>query len=902
MDPEFLGAMHDRWKEDPTGVDESWQLFFQGFDLASCPRACVASDRANDQSNVASLIYNYRDQGHRLAHVNPLKNPPESLADLRLDRFGLSQGDLDRVFDTGRMFGPQTATLKDILQTLRTIYCGSIGVEYLHIQDVAMRRWIQKQVEENFNKPQLSQQEKKNILHQLIDAETFETFVHRRYLGQKRFSIEGGETLIPILIQIIESAALGDPPVEEIVLGMAHRGRLNVLVNVLNMSFGDIFSEFEDNFIPGSVAGDGDVKYHIGYASMYRAKNQQRIRVSLTANPSHLEASGPVVLGRARAKQHLRELGDAHHHSRVLPLLVHGDAAFAGQGMVAESLNLARLKGYRVGGTVHIIVNNQIGFTTLPGDSRSSEYVTDVAKMIGAPVFHVNGDDPEACVHVARMALGFRQRFERDVIVDMLCFRRHGHSEGDEPAFTQPVLYKDIREHATVRQIYARKLEDEGVLTNAQAKEVGVVFNQHLDQAQREVKKKSHKSPLHGFLGLWQGFGDAYRFREVETGVVHAVLVTVARGLTTLPEGFRLHPKLARTLPGRLAAVEKKQKVDWGLGESLAFGSLLLEGHSIRLSGQDSQRGTFSHRHSVWRNMNDETAYIPLDNLDPRRARFRVFNSPLSEASVLGFEYGYSLVDPQHLVLWEAQFGDFANGAQVIIDQFLVAARSKWIRASALVLLLPHGYEGQGPEHSNAYMERYLMACAENNLQVCVPTTPAQLFHVLRRQIKQPYRLPLILFTPKSLLRLPDARSKVEELETGSFQALLDDPTPPKDCRRLIVCCGKVYYDLQRMRDERAVPAALVRMEQLYPFDEQGLKRILAGYQEVDTLVWAQEEPENRGAFRFVAPWFQEFLEGRKFIYAGRPASASPATGSLSRHRQEQQRLLQKALGVEEET
>ncbi len=892
LDPVYLEELHRTWQKDPRSLDPSWQHFFQGFELASCPRSCTASPQAQDQSRVASLIYNYRDQGFRLAHTNPLRPPPARLPELELESFGFSDKDLTRVFDTGHLPGPQRATLNEILKLLRETYCGPVGVEYLHIHDVAVRRWLQSQMEPSRNRRDLPRARQLEILEQLIDAELLETFIQRHYMGTKRFSLEGSETLIPLLHAVVERAP--EAGLSEIVLGMSHRGRLNVLANLLDKSYAAIFSEFEDNFLADSVGGDGDVKYHKGYSSDHQNSQGKTVHLSLTANPSHLEAVDPVVLGRVRAKQ--RQHGDSERRKQVLPLLVHGDAAFAGQGLVAETFNLSRLDGYQVGGTIHVVVNNQIGFTTAPEQSRSTDYATDIAKMVEAPIFHVNGDDPEAAVAVAELALKYRQEFGLDVVVDLVCYRRHGHSEGDEPAFTQPRLYRKIRKQTPVRQLYSRQLVEAGVISAQEMQGLTRRFTQRLDTALKQAKE-GQPEPMFTGTSTWDRLQLEYSDAPVETAVSAQVLDAVARGVGTIPEGFHLNPKVARLLPKRLAAVEQRGNVDWAFAEVLAFGSLLLEGVPIRLSGQDSERGTFSQRHAVWRDIESEDRYIPLNNIGQDQAKLCVYNSPLSEASVLGFDYGYSLTEPGMQVIWEAQFGDFANGAQVIIDQFIVAAQAKWERSSGLVMLLPHGYEGQGPEHSNAYLERYLAACAEENMQVCYPTTPAQYFHLLRRQMKRPFRRPLIMMAPKSLLRHPRVVSPVEELTQGRFAEVLSDPAPSGSPRRLVLCSGKLFYDLLEARDKEQLDhVSLARVEQLYPFPAAQLEQIARQGEGRVEVVWAQEEPRNRGAWSYIAPRLKKVIQGREIEYVGRPDRASPATGSLRRHRQEQSEIVRRAM------
>jgi 2-oxoglutarate dehydrogenase E1 component len=909
---QYLETLYAQWKREPATLSETWQAFFEGFELSMCPRACVAAESARDQSRVASLIYAYRSQGHRIAAVDPLGGQAPSYPQLELAQSGLAERDLGRVFDTGHLGGssdgdvaslPARASLGEIIAILREIYCRSVGVEYVHIQDTEVRRWLQAQMEPTRNRPPFERAKRLETLRLLVDAELFETFIGTRYPGQKRFSLEGAEALVPAVHAIVELAPeLG---AVELVVGMAHRGRLNLLANILDKSYETIFSEFEENLIPSMVGGDGDVKYHKGFSSDHMSARGGSVHLTLTANPSHLEAVDPVVQGRTRAKQRRRD--DTAERRRVVPLLIHGDASFSGQGLVAETLNLSQLEGYRTGGTVHLIVNNQIGFTTLPTEARSTPYCTDVAKMIEAPIFHVSGDDPEAVVHVAELALRFRQRFGRDVVVDMICYRRHGHNEGDEPAFTQPVLYRKIKDHPGVRRLYTQRLIEEGVLSEDEGRAIGDELRAKLQRAFESVKAsdggaegEERRTPA-AFEGVWAGLDQPYSDQPVETGVSHPDLCEVARSLFTAPEGFALNPKVARQLPQRLHAVVERQpsSIDWATAELLAFGTLLLHGVPVRLSGQDTARGTFSQRHAVWQDMQTQQAHVPLNHVGPGQARFCVYNSMLSEAAVLGFEYGYSLDEPQMLIVWEAQFGDFANGAQVIIDQFVISSYAKWRRASGLVLLLPHGYEGQGPEHSNAYLERYLAACAEHNLQVCNLSEPAQYFHLLRRQVGRPFRRPLVVMAPKSLLRHPRCVSDVERLLEGHFAEILDDPSAPELARRLVLCSGKLYYDLLegRARLGREHEVALVRVEQLYPFCDWRMLQVLQRYPKLGEVVWAQEESQNRGAWSYMAPMLRTFFPDLPLRYAGRPASASPATGSLRVHRRTQEEVVRQALG-----
>ncbi len=900
---DYIEELHDQWRKDPSSVGESWQSFFTGFELASCPRSCVASQSARDQSNVASLIFAYRSEGHRQAKIDPLK-PPTPHPGLALDSFNLSDADLDRVFDTGHLGGPARATLREIIAVLEETYCGAIGVEYVHIQDVPLRRWIQARIEPRRNQPNFDRERKRETLRHLIDAELFESFLQSRYLGQKRFSLEGAESLVPGVHALVELAPeLG---VEEIIIGMAHRGRLNVLANILDKSYEMLFSEFEDIADRYMAGADGDVKYHKGFNHDHVNSAGKSVHVSLAANPSHLEAVDPVVEGRVRAQQRRRD--DIDTRTKVVPLLIHGDAAFSGQGLVAETLNLSQLSGYRTGGTVHIIVNNQIGFTTSPEEARSTPYATDIAKAIAAPVFHVNGDDPEAVIYAVELALLLRQEFGRDVVVDINCYRRHGHNEADEPAFTQPLLYAAIKQHEPVRKRYTRKLIGEGLLPPADEAAIDEQIRAELERAFAAVKAAEDAPPVsddataEGCRSL-----EPYSHAPVTTAVAHDTLVDVAGALTTIPPGFALNRKIARHLPQQLAAVRDGGDINWALAEALAFGTLVRDGNGVRLSGQDSARGTFSHRHAVWYDTKTAAPHTPLLHVHADQARFCVHNSLLSEAAVLGFEYGYSLDEPDMLILWEAQFGDFANGAQVIIDQFIVSSCSKWGRACGLVMLLPHGYEGQGPEHSNAYLERYLAACAQDNIQVCNLTTPAQFFHALRRQLKRQFRKPLVIMTPKSLLRHARVTSPIAELAEGHFREILDDPSPPAVVEHLVLCSGKVYYDLLAGREvgpadslePRSAPAAaLIRIEQFYPLNRDLLREIVGKYPAARRIVWVQEESQNRGGWSFMFPHLHQMFPDHNIEYVGRRASASPATGSAKVHREGQERIVREALAL----
>ncbi len=895
LDPDWIELMYEQWRADPGSLSDSWQAFFRGFELASCDRACASGERADSQSRLIKLIDAYRRRGHEVAWLDPLQERPALSDRLRPEAFGFTDRDLDRVFDTGDLSLPQQASLREVLAALQRTWCGSIGVEYMHIQDARQRSWLQTRMERSRGRPELPREQKRDILGRLIDADIFETFLHTRYRGQKRFSLEGAEAIIPALHAVVELAPeLG---IEELVVGMAHRGRLNVLANILDKSYAEIFAEFEGSFLPGQVYGDGDVRYHKGFSSAYFNRAGRVVHVGLAANPSHLEAVDPVVQGLVRAKQ--RQRGDADERRKVVPLLVHGDAAFAGQGIVAETFNLSQLQGYKTGGTVHLVINNGIGFTALPEESRSTRYCTDVAKMIEAPIFHVNGDDPEAVVLVSELALRYRQEFGRDVVVDVFCYRRHGHNESDEPAYTQPLLYARIREQLPVRQRYTAQLVAEGLLLPEDEERIAQRLSERLARIHDEVRRAAHHEELPAFGGRWEGMEPPWPDEPTATGVDAAVLAEVGRALCTLPEGFEVSRKFARQLARRSRALDGAGPIDWALAESLAWGALLVEGFQVRLSGQDSVRGTFSQRHAEWTDPGTGAHYRPLNHIRAEQAHFCAYNSSLSEAAVLGFDFGYSLAEPQMLIQWEAQFGDFANGAQVISDQFVVASYSKWARSSGLVLLLPHGYEGQGPEHSNAYMERWLAACAEINIQVVQPSTPAQYFHLLRRQMLRPFRLPLVVFTPKGLLRHPACVSALSALERDQFEEVLDDPTPPASPQRVVLCSGRIFYDLQARREAEGLQerVALVRVEQLYPYPRRQLQALLSRYGSA-RWVWAQDEPRNRGGWSFMRLGLLADHPGRPVAYAGRAPSASAATGVRRQHDREQEAVLRAALGL----
>jgi 2-oxoglutarate dehydrogenase E1 component len=890
---DLLDSLYADWRRDPNAVDPGWRAFFEGVEFAGAADGPSGID-ARLQTGAVRLITAYRDLGHLAAHLDPLTpTPPAPPWLISLDRFHLSDADLDKPVDASMYFGLDgLMPLRDVLDALRTTYCGTLGVEYMHIQDIPARSWLAERMEPRRNQPNLPLRQKLRTLMTLHWAELFEKYLHTKYVGQKRFSLEGGETLLPVLDAIVEKApSLG---VKELVIGMAHRGRLNVLANVLRKPFEEIFNEFEDRYVPDATDGDGDVKYHMGFSADVATSDGGRLHLSLAPNPSHLEAVNPVVQGRVRAKQ--RKHADADRKAGV-PVLIHGDAAFAGQGLVAECLNMANLAGYRVGGTVHIVVNNQIGFTTSPRDARSTQYCTDIAKVIQAPIFHVNAEDPESAVYAAELALEYRQQFKSDVVLDIVCYRKWGHNEGDEPSYTQPVEYRKIRAKEGAAAVYTKRLVSAGTLTAEEADAIDAEFRAKLDTSLKQVKESPpRKKGMRGFSGVWTGLTSRFAPGGPPTGVPAEILHRIADSLVRVPDGFHWHPKLKEILEKRYAEVRAGGKLDWGTGEALAFGSLVLGGHPVRLSGQDSRRGTFSHRFSYLYDYETGAPYCPLANLDPAQAPFDAYDSNLSEAGVLGFEYGYSLDSPEDLVMWEAQFGDFANGAQVIIDQFIASGESKWNRSSGLVLLLPHGYEGAGPEHSSARLERFLQLCAEDNIQVCNFTTPAQYFHALRRQVLRPFRKPLVVMTPKSLLRLP--LSPVEEFVSGRFREVIDDTVPADRVRRVLVCSGKVYYDLLEKRNElKTDEVAIVRLEQFFPWPEAALGEALSRYRKATEWRWVQEESQNMGGWFFVEPRLRAM--GVPAKYVGRDASASPATGSKHVHDLEQAALLTQAFTAE---
>jgi 2-oxoglutarate dehydrogenase E1 component len=891
LSPSWIESQYEIWKNDPDQLSQEWHAFFAGFELGATrptpEEECLSIGDALKHSAVQSLIYRYRDIGHLLACTDPLS--PCSLEHplLSLANFGLDNSDLERTFHT-RRFMKQTATLKEIVQVMRSTYCGSIGVEFMHIQDPTERQWLIDQMEPCCNRGAFTPEERITILRKLKEAALFERALQKKFPAQTRFSLEGGDVLIPLLDAAVTKAAkLG---ITDVIFGMPHRGRLNVLVNIFGMPYESMFAEFSDNVEYG-VVGEGDVKYHKGYSADLTVPGGTPIHLTLTANPSHLEAIDPVVEGKCRARQD--RLGD-EGESLVLPLLIHGDAAFAGQGTVAETLNLSQLAGYRTGGTLHIVVNNQIGFTTLPIDARSTHYATDVAKMVRAPIFHVYGDDPEAVVYATQLALTYRDRYRKDVVVEVICYRRHGHNEGDEPYFTQPLMYQQIKLRPQLHTLYEMELLGEG-FDEEELKGVEAEVTEQIRQASERPAAEMSES---AFLARWSGMKAGVPRSPVQTEVPAETLRDLSDKLTRLPEGFTPHPKVATLLQKRRDAVAKGGPLDWGTVEKLAYATLLAQGVPVRLSGQDVRRGTFSHRHAALFDQRTGATYFPLGSVAQEGTLFRAYDSMLAEFSVMGFEYGYSLEAPEALTIWEAQYGDFANGAQVIIDQFIASGEAKWERSSGLVLMLPHGYEGQGAEHSSARIERFLALAAAGNLQIVYPSTPAQLFHVLRRQVLQNFRKPLVLFTPKSLLRHPMCVSKLDDLSSGHFHEVIAEPAPFGPAEQVLICTGKIYYDLlDRIMSAEVKGTALVRIEQLYPLAVDQLRGELQRYQSGTRFAWVQEEPHNMGAWRSLRNRISEIL-GAPPRYIGRPDAAAPASGSHRLDRVEQERIISEALNL----
>ena len=927
----YIADLYEKWLENPKNVDANWNDWFSDMqntgssnDIPSWAKGKAFEEKLEnlehknsslsseemrkasiDSLRAVMMIRAYRARGHLEAKTDPLNlEKKEEHPELNPEFYGFTKNDYDRPIFIDNVLGIETASLRQILSTLKDTYCGSIGVEYLHIQDPEQKSWIQQRIENIRNQTDFTDKGKEAIYERLVDAESFERFLNKKYTGTKRFGLDGSESVIPAIEQIAKRGSqLG---LEEIVIGMAHRGRLNVLNNILQKPFRAIISEFMGNpSNPEETGGSGDVKYHMG-SSSDREFDGVNVHFTLNANPSHLEVVNPVVIGRVRAKQNQR---NDKLRNKVLGLLIHGDAAFAGQGILAETFDFAELRSYKTGGTLHLIINNQIGFTTSPAYSRSSPYCTDVAKIVMAPIFHVNADDPESVVHVSRIATEFRQKFAADAVIDIIGYRRYGHNEGDEPSFTQPIMYRKIADHPFVTKIYADKLIKEKKITEEQAKKVYDNRNQFLEE---EFQAGSNYLPNKAdwLEGKWTGLRKAPGLEERRgiTGVTIDKIKKIGEILTSVPRDFEIHKKLQRVLDNRKKALKDGTNIDWSTAEQLAFGTLLLEGNPVRLSGQDCGRGTFSQRHAVFIDQNTEERYIPLSNINENQGSFEVIDSPLSEAGVLGFEYGFSQAEPNALVMWEAQFGDFANGAQVIVDQFISSGEAKWLRMSGLVMLLPHGYEGQGPEHSSARLERYLRLCAEDNLQVVNCSTPANYFHVLRRQLCRDFRKPLIIMTPKSLLRNKLCVSNLDDmLEEKSFHRVMDDKNKSikdKDVKRLVICSGKVFYDLFEAREKNKLfNIKILRLEQIYPFPIKSLQEFISKTPQAE-IIWCQEEPENMGSWSFIDRRLEKVLidcncKYKRPVYVGRPEAASPATGTMSRHLKEQKKLVNQALGLE---
>lgn len=907
----YIENLYSEWEKNPSSVGPAWSAYFRRAAMPDGARAQAEpqtgkSDMAYRQSRVDSMLWAYRDIGYLYARLNPLGDDGKPNHDylrredgvvyeqLTLGEFGISPSDLDTIFSAGRFMKPSPAPLRDIVAAFRETYCGSVGVEFLHIQDKNIRRWLIEKMESTHNRPILDVNQKRIILEDLLRTEALERTLHQFYVGQKRFSLEGSEAIIPGLHFLVDSASRYD--IEDFVIGTTHRGRLSILNTILHMTPEELFSTFEEHFAPGMYGGSGDVKYHIGYETDHMLDDGGTVHISMCANASHLESIDSVVLGKARALQDKKK---DRERKRVLPVLLHGDAAFSGQGVVAEILNLSRLKGYATGGTIHIVINNQIGFTTSARDARSSLYPTDVAKALPVPIFHVNGDDPEALVYVADLALQFRQTFGSDCVIDVFCYRKHGHNESDEPSFTQPYMYRLIKDHPGVGAVYGRYCVETGVISE---QEQSSITQEHVESL-KKASKHEQADPVRNINTSqgpeWEKIEQDYSDEPVDTRVSEDALRSIGRDIMEVPKGFHVHPTLKRILSRKKKSFEEDSLVDWSLAEAIAFGSLLQEGIPVRMSGEDSVRGTFSQRHLTWWDVESDKPrpYTPLEALDSRQAELAVFDSPLSEYSVMGFEYGYSLVSPNALVIWEAQFGDFANGAQVIIDNYIASAESKWNRSSGLVLLLPHGSEGQGPDHSNGHLERFLELAGDDNIQVCNVTTPAQYFHVLRRQVKMNCRKPLIIMSPKSLLRHPKVISGVTDLAEGGFYPVLDDSCDPERVNRVLLCSGKVYYDLLARREEtERTDSAIIRLELLYPFPYRAIRACMEKYSRAEEVIWVQEEHNNYGAWAYMQERFSLHFSKIQLRYTGRAESATSATGLYRQFQAEQKKLIEEAL------
>jgi 2-oxoglutarate dehydrogenase E1 component len=926
---DFIEDLYESFISDPTSVPDEWQKLFESLQdegsistpershssvrkaflnaaKTSSAQNSVNSESSTDnqkQVSVLQLINAHRFRGHQQANLDPLnlyQRPP--VPELDPEFHNLTKSDLNTIFNTGSLFAENEIPLSEILNIIRSTYCGNIGAEYMHINETEQKRWIQQRLEETGSTPNFNSSKKRRILNRVIAANALEEYLHTKYAGQKRFSLEGGESLIPLLDEIVQNG--GQASVEEVVIGMAHRGRLNVLVNIIGKMPEELFGEFEGKLSSDLNLDDiqsGDVKYHLGYSSDIQTSGGP-VHLTLAFNPSHLEIIDPVVEGSVRARQDRR---DDKARDQVLPILLHGDAAFAGQGVVMETFQLSQTRGYSTGGTIHIIVNNQIGFTTSdPLDSRSTLYCTDVAKLVQAPIFHVNGDDPEAVVFVAKLALDFRMEFKKDVVIDMVCYRKHGHSEADEPAATQPLMYQQIRSHPNIRHIYSKKLIEEGIVTQEIVEETSSQYIDSLDSNESVAGPKATNINMTHLINFTPYQGTSWR-DSVSTAITYDEAIKYSQAITTFPESYKLHPTVQKIINNRKLMGKGELAMDWGFAECMAYASLVDKGHAVRLSGQDSGRGTFFHRHAVIHNQEDGDTYLPLQHIREGQANYLVINSILSEEAVLAFEYGYSTSEPRTLVIWEAQFGDFANGAQVVFDQFISSCESKWGRVCGLTVMLPHGYDGAGPEHSSARLERFLQLCARENIQVCVPSTPAQMFHMLRRQVIRPYRKPLIIMSPKSLLRHKLSASPIEELVNSEFQLIIDeiDELDRNAVTRLLLCSGKVYFDLLEQRRENKIPnIAIARLEQLFPFPAAEIKKMISSYENLEEIVWVQEEPKNQGSWYYMqsrGTMIGCLSEQHTFGYAGRFYSASPATGSMKLHLDQQKKLIEDALQLD---
>lgn len=897
---DYIDSLYQQYQQNPNSVSLEWRKFFEGVDFASNSTLGLSEN----ELNVYRLIEAYRNFGHLDADLDPLTNTPASSDQLKLAKFNLTEKDLGSRFQMGKFIGKPNSTLQEIINHLKACYCGKITAQ---VGDAMpeVRDWFVREFEQKRDQWKLTPDEKKSVYQMLTKAEALEKFIHSRYVGAKRFSVEGGDNVVPMVQRMLD--VLAQTGAEEVMLGMAHRGRLNILTTVMGKDIHAIFAEFNGNTETASPIDDfdGDVKYHIGHTSDVNTASGKKLRMTMAFNPSHLETVNPVVLGMARAAQRLRN--DVETRNKVIPVLIHGDSAFAGQGIGQEIFQMSQVPGYRVGGTIHIAIDNQVGFTTNPDSARSSQYCSDVAKITNSPVLHVNGDDADAGLRAIDMATRFRQEFKQDVVVVLTCYRRYGHNEGDEPAYTQPLMYDLIKKHATPRDVWARKLQGEGLLD---AKAIEADFNQRMEELQKifeETKVNTPKIDLFKFEGPWKGLrkGKPEDFEKtIETGASEAHLKEVGQLLSTPPAGFNPHPKLMKLLETRKNVTEGKEKMDWGTAELFSYGTLMKEGYSIRLSGQDCIRGTFTHRHSALFDVKTGEPWFPLKSINPGKTHFCVYNSILSEYGVMGFEYGSSITDPQFLTMWEAQFGDFANGAQIIIDQYLMSGESKWQLMSGLILLLPHGLEGQGPEHSSARLERFLQMCSMHNIQVLNMTTPAQVFHAFRRQMKRAFRKPMVIMTPKSLLRHPRAMSSISELSTGSFQEVIGDSISPKNVDTLLLCTGKIYYDLLEEREKLGNQrTAIVRVEQLYPTPLKQIAAQIKSFPNLKNLAWVQEEPKNMGAYQFMYFKLSELLQKEglnklAFHYVGRGERCSPAVGSLYRHKNEQSEIIKNAFTI----